>query len=364
MNRKAFSLLDLSITLVILSTITGVIIASKFMITESRMQSVFNEYINIRNSIDIFRSSYNCIPGDCGNIKGVRFSYDLHEKLREMCSQNINGTKKIDSASKSICMMFSLHAAGLIRNIDPTRCVERIKRREVNSSGIESEVEEDGVASSCNSIGKVGATMPLSRAKGIAISYGAINQMELSNKVRNLCDPPGSSNCQRTSMLNKYGRTLLLPIEAEVIPKFQGNSMVVFRSSSSVNNMSVSIFKYMVHQGDDIDGNPSARECISWKCRSSHLAAFSPNAARVISRKFDDTDSPFGSLVVAGRDPLQHSLQQPGLLIGGCYSPDIEIEVSMLGTSITPGIVPKYINSNDDTQKMGCIVGFLVKNEH
>lgn len=65
--RKAFSLVELSIVLVILGLLTGGILTGQSLIRASELRSVATEYQRYITATQTFRDKYFAIPGDMNN---------------------------------------------------------------------------------------------------------------------------------------------------------------------------------------------------------------------------------------------------------------------------------------------------------
>ncbi len=66
-NNSAFTLVELSIVLVILGLLTGGILAGKSLIRASELRSVMTEYTNYKTAIFTFKDKYFALPGDMTN---------------------------------------------------------------------------------------------------------------------------------------------------------------------------------------------------------------------------------------------------------------------------------------------------------
>lgn len=62
--NKGFSLVELSIVLVIIGLLTGGVIVGKNLIRGAELRSVTAEYGAIKSSVTAFRDKYNALPGD------------------------------------------------------------------------------------------------------------------------------------------------------------------------------------------------------------------------------------------------------------------------------------------------------------
>lgn len=67
-NRQlGFTLLELSIVLVIIGLLTGAILAGRDLIRAAEIRKIHGEADSIITAIASFKSKYNCLPGDCPN---------------------------------------------------------------------------------------------------------------------------------------------------------------------------------------------------------------------------------------------------------------------------------------------------------
>ena len=66
-NNKAFSLIDLSIVLIIISLIVAGITGGKSLIESAKIRNVINEFNNLEKSIYAFKVIKDRLPGDVNN---------------------------------------------------------------------------------------------------------------------------------------------------------------------------------------------------------------------------------------------------------------------------------------------------------
>lgn len=66
-RQQGFTLIELSIALVIIGLIVGGILVGQDMIFASQMRSVVSDVEKLTAAVNTFRARYNCLPGDCAN---------------------------------------------------------------------------------------------------------------------------------------------------------------------------------------------------------------------------------------------------------------------------------------------------------
>lgn len=67
MQRNAFSLVELSIVLVILGLLTGGILAGQSLIRAAEIRKISTDFATINTSVNAFRDKYFALPGDMAN---------------------------------------------------------------------------------------------------------------------------------------------------------------------------------------------------------------------------------------------------------------------------------------------------------
>lgn len=66
-KQNGFTLIELSIVLVIIGLIVGGVVAGKALIQQAEVRSVASKLLQFESSYNAFRLKYNCIVGDCPN---------------------------------------------------------------------------------------------------------------------------------------------------------------------------------------------------------------------------------------------------------------------------------------------------------
>lgn len=108
-RTHGFTLIELSIVLVIIALIVAGILVGREMIEVATARSQLSEWDKLRANAGAFQNKYNCLPGDCPNATNFFTSV-----------QNGDGNKLIQSAAihafwqvEPIYMFRHLHRAGL-----------------------------------------------------------------------------------------------------------------------------------------------------------------------------------------------------------------------------------------------------------
>jgi prepilin-type N-terminal cleavage/methylation domain-containing protein len=70
-NAAAFTLIELSIVLVILGLLVGGILTGRALMRAAEIQSVITQYQNFGTAVDIFREKYDAMPGDMADATSL-----------------------------------------------------------------------------------------------------------------------------------------------------------------------------------------------------------------------------------------------------------------------------------------------------
>jgi prepilin-type N-terminal cleavage/methylation domain-containing protein len=72
LNRRAslpgFTLIEMSIVLVIIGLIVGGILVGQTLIKAAQIRGVIKEEVQFETAVNTFFGKYDCMPGDCANI--------------------------------------------------------------------------------------------------------------------------------------------------------------------------------------------------------------------------------------------------------------------------------------------------------
>jgi prepilin-type N-terminal cleavage/methylation domain-containing protein len=125
MNKKGFTLVELSVVIVIISIMLSVVLVSRSLIDGARINKIYEDYRNLDRSVKLFYDQYDCLPGDCTAKQIPNFSNNisavcLTDNIVDSASNIKLGTGAIESTVKRACMMHSLHLSGMIDGLDPT----------------------------------------------------------------------------------------------------------------------------------------------------------------------------------------------------------------------------------------------------
>src|SRR5262245_44524359 len=76
MKNNGFTLIDLSIVLVIIGLIAGGVLVGKDLIAATEHRATIRQAEQIDRAVNAFRSKFNCLPGDCVNADQFGFSHN------------------------------------------------------------------------------------------------------------------------------------------------------------------------------------------------------------------------------------------------------------------------------------------------
>lgn len=68
-KQQGFTLIELSIVLVIIGLIVGGILVGQDLINAAKLRSVYNDIQKIETAMNVYRQKYNCVPGDCARAE-------------------------------------------------------------------------------------------------------------------------------------------------------------------------------------------------------------------------------------------------------------------------------------------------------
>ena len=73
-RTQGFTLIELSIVLVIIGLVVGGILVGQDLIASATLRSVMSQQERIQAAVNTFRTKFNCIPGDCLNATDYGFA--------------------------------------------------------------------------------------------------------------------------------------------------------------------------------------------------------------------------------------------------------------------------------------------------
>ena len=130
-NRSAFSLVELSVVIVIISILVSTVIVSRSLIDMAKINKIKEEAIMFNNSINIYFTSYGCLPGDCKQsqvpdlVSGINLACFTTNSPYQKCTDPTGcpgaiplNTGSIETVAKTTCMMQSLQSAGYISGVN------------------------------------------------------------------------------------------------------------------------------------------------------------------------------------------------------------------------------------------------------
>jgi prepilin-type N-terminal cleavage/methylation domain-containing protein len=130
-NRNAFSLVELSVVIVIISILVSTVIVSRSLIDMVKINKIKEEAIMFNNAINIYFTSYGCLPGDCKQnqvsdlVSGINSACFTTNSPYQACTGTAGcsgaiplNTGSIETIAKTTCMMQSLQSAGYISGVN------------------------------------------------------------------------------------------------------------------------------------------------------------------------------------------------------------------------------------------------------
>jgi prepilin-type N-terminal cleavage/methylation domain-containing protein len=131
--KKAFTLVELSVVIVIISIMLSTVLVSKSLINSAKINKIYEEYRTFNNSIKMFYDTYDCNAGDCkpeqiADLVTASAGMSLNTVAGGACFTDntaANGsfvslkTNVIESITKRSCQFIELQLAGFITGIDP-----------------------------------------------------------------------------------------------------------------------------------------------------------------------------------------------------------------------------------------------------
>jgi prepilin-type N-terminal cleavage/methylation domain-containing protein len=67
--KKAFTLVELAIVIVIIGLLVGGVLVGQELITQAQINSIVKGYQSYESSLIVFKDKYNCIAGDCNKAQ-------------------------------------------------------------------------------------------------------------------------------------------------------------------------------------------------------------------------------------------------------------------------------------------------------
>jgi hypothetical protein len=74
-SRKAFTIVELTIVIVIIGLIIGAVLVGQDLIKAAAIRSTMSEVEKYNTSVETFRTKYNGIPGDLTSVRAVEFDF-------------------------------------------------------------------------------------------------------------------------------------------------------------------------------------------------------------------------------------------------------------------------------------------------
>jgi len=126
MKKQAFTLIELSIVLVIIGLIVGGVLVGRDLIEAARVRAVISENREYTAAVNTFRSKYNVLPGDLNTQQATSFGMQPTTRAMAeptMCVTHGNGLIEVTVAggvtsvlgSEGVLLWRDLSSAGMIK---------------------------------------------------------------------------------------------------------------------------------------------------------------------------------------------------------------------------------------------------------
>lgn len=107
-SKNGFTLVELSIVLVIIGLVIGGVLAGKELLKSAEVRKSISTLEQTASAVNTFKIKYGCLPGDCTNTTS----------LFSTLSSNGNGNGRIDNwALESLAAVDSLRAANMLTDM-------------------------------------------------------------------------------------------------------------------------------------------------------------------------------------------------------------------------------------------------------
>ena len=129
-SKQAFTLVELSVVIVIISIMLSTVLVSRSLITGAKIGKIQEEYRAFNSSIGMFSDVYSCLPGDCTSAQVSDLIVASSALSTSGCFSTVTpmfnapnsatvafnslNTGGIESTFKRTCMMLELQAAGYL----------------------------------------------------------------------------------------------------------------------------------------------------------------------------------------------------------------------------------------------------------
>ncbi len=77
-KNSAFTLIELSIALVIIGLVVGGVVVGKDMIRNAQLQRQVTQIEQLKTAINVFKGKYNCLPGDCARAEQFSLGFSAN----------------------------------------------------------------------------------------------------------------------------------------------------------------------------------------------------------------------------------------------------------------------------------------------
>jgi prepilin-type N-terminal cleavage/methylation domain-containing protein len=122
-GRTGFTLVELSIVLVIIGLIIGGVLVGRELIAASQLRAQISQFEKYNQAVNTFRGKYNCLPGDCANatdfFSNLKAPYDNGDGDGKLIDTNNQTGFPVTVDFEPTTFWAHLFSAGLTDCCDP-----------------------------------------------------------------------------------------------------------------------------------------------------------------------------------------------------------------------------------------------------
>ncbi len=303
-KKKGFTLLELSIVIIIISVLATLILSGSSLVSRAKTVSIYNEVAAFRINLLNFRTQELCLPGECSSaylqFQGFASSYYAEATVSGGCGAGIGiyaFTGKIDTPIKRSCAFSQLQKKNYVQGLTvlPSNMAASLTNQNIPQTTFNKNASWDLRSSDTT----------------------GLYPIELSANL-------GSSPPSATS--------------ANFVNNWIGSHALILRNTVSVSSSTLS--------NDDIVSPPSG----------TTNGILPPYIANMLDLKFDDGSPLTGTIIAGVNNGISPNITTGSIATTQCYN------MAIGGTFMTITGKEIYGNSKSGDFENSCVVAFQISN--